>query len=115
MAHGENGVFTNTLGEIYVGSWRFDKKHGFGKEIWPKDNSEYEGNYVNGERSGMGTFTKNGKVEFQGEWYKNQMHGNGTFYFPDNKIFSGHFKKGNIEGLGTMRYPDGRSYQGEFK
>jgi hypothetical protein len=39
MAHGQNGVFTNTLGETYIGSWMFDKKHGFGKEIWPNENS----------------------------------------------------------------------------
>jgi hypothetical protein len=39
MAHGENGVFINTLGETYEGEWKFDKKHGKGKETWPKDNS----------------------------------------------------------------------------
>ena len=71
MAHGDSGVFTNTFGEIYVGSWKFDKKHGSGKEIWPKENSEYEGEYINGDRKGKGTFIRNGKLEYQGEWRKN--------------------------------------------
>ena len=28
MAHGDFGVFTNTLGDLYAGQWKFDKKHG---------------------------------------------------------------------------------------
>lgn len=41
MAHGANGVFTNTMGDLYSGQWKFDKKHGQGKEIWMKDEASY--------------------------------------------------------------------------
>jgi len=41
MAHGANGVFTNTMGDLYSGQWKFDKKHGQGKEIWMNDEASY--------------------------------------------------------------------------
>jgi MORN repeat len=59
MAHGEQGVYTNTLGDIFVGSWKFDQRHGPGRELWPRDNSTFEGTYTMGEREGFGKFIVN--------------------------------------------------------
>jgi hypothetical protein len=44
MAHG-NGTYTNTLGAIYEGEWKFDMQHGYGTEKWLDSNSEFKGKF----------------------------------------------------------------------
>ena len=46
------------MGEVYIGEWKWGKKHGIGTQIWD-DGSVYEGEWVQGEdhRKGkIGTF-----------------------------------------------------------
>lgn len=118
MAHGDQGVFTNTVGDSYSGQWRFDRKHGYGVEIWRSERSEYRGHYFEGEREGYGVYYVNGKIVYDGEWHRNLMHGRGKYMIPNSgKVYAGEFYKGHIQGFGTMSYlnEEGRFYEGEFK
>jgi len=53
MAHGY-GIYTNTLGAVYEGQWRFDMQDGYGNERWLDSKSDFQGNFVNGLRNGYG-------------------------------------------------------------
>ena len=76
MAHG-SGTYTNTLGAIYEGEWRFDMQHGQGTEKWLNSNSVFTGCFVDGLRNGRGVWIHKQK-RYEGGWKNNMMDGEGT-------------------------------------
>ena len=76
MAHGK-GTYTNTMGAIYEGEWRYDMQHGHGTEKWTNSNSVFEGEFVDGLRNGYGTWFHKNK-SYRGYWKNNMMDGQGT-------------------------------------
>lgn len=114
MAHG-HGVYINTMGDTYTGNWRFDKKHGKGREFWTSDKSVYDGEYFKGEREGFGTFSVNGRVVYEGSWKKGKMHGKGKHSMVDRE-YTGDFQDGVFQGFGIMRQINNDNlYEGEFR
>ena len=75
MAHGR-GIYTNTLGAVYDGEWKFDMQQGQGIERWLNSGSYFEGNFEEGLRNGYGIWSHKGK-RYEGEWRKNMMEGEG--------------------------------------
>jgi hypothetical protein len=65
--------------------------HGLGTLFSVKNKFKYEGDFLEGQRSGFGTETKN-----------------------DGTVFVGKFKNDNWEGKGTAKYADGSLYKGQF-
>jgi hypothetical protein len=66
------------------------------------DGATYVGQFVDGRREGLGTFTwsdkaPNGQNSYEGEWVNNRKHGKGKFtYAPDPKTgFEGSVDEGN--------------------
>jgi hypothetical protein len=76
MAHGQ-GTYTNTMGAVYEGSWKFDMQHGHGVEKWLGSGSIFRGEFVDGLRNGFGVWIHNNK-KYEGEWKNNMMDGEGT-------------------------------------
>ena len=76
MAHGK-GTYTNTMGAIYEGDWRYDMQHGNGTEKWTGSNSIFVGEFVDGLRNGHGTWIHKNK-RYEGNWKNNMMDGTGT-------------------------------------
>lgn len=93
---------------------------------------EYIGSYVNGARSGKGTykFNKNGDV-YNGHYELNKKHGFGKMVFNNKKSeeeeeenedegpprqgnYLGNFSSGLREGNGTFTYQNGDIYVGEW-
>jgi len=137
-AHGY-GVFADVEGSIYDGQWSQDKQHGKGIETWNDNGTmRYEGDYVNGAKTGKGKFEYEGSIYegdfvdgkfhgtgkyffadsgkiYRGQFIDNQISGKGVMIFPDRTIYNGDFKEGKIEGHGTMQYNNGDRYIGGFK
>ena len=59
----------------YEGTWKDDKQHGKGIEIWP-DNAKYEGEYFDGKK-----------------------HGEGLLNFTDSSYYKGTFNYNDIQVL----------------
>ena len=74
----------------------------------------YEGEVVNGVRSGYGTYITAAGHRYTGYFENNRMHGEGAFYWPDERVFEGTFVNGLRNGQGTLTWPDGRVYEGSF-
>lgn len=51
------------LGEIYIGEWKWGRKHGIGTQIW-QDESIYEGEWIQGRITGKGRL-----VHSSGDYY----------------------------------------------
>jgi hypothetical protein len=85
----------------YEGEIENDKPNGNG--TWTQmDGATYVGQFVDGRREGLGTFTwsdkaANGQNSYEGEWVNNRKHGKGKFtYAPDPKTgFEGSVDEGN--------------------
>ena len=65
------------------------------------------------------TFTGFGQKEFvngtyEGELLNGQRHGEGTFYYSNGDIYSGQFNKDEFEGFGIYTWKSGEVYSGEF-
>ena len=76
-------------------------KHGKGKIIFA-GTATSSGNQV-------------GMEEYDGDWVDDQMHGQGTYKFTSGNEYTGEFDKGVMHGFGKMNYADGSSYEGQWK
>ncbi|KAG2378746.1 hypothetical protein C9374_007894 [Naegleria lovaniensis] len=56
---------------------------------------------------------KNGE-EYNGEWNNNKRHGMGVHQWPDNRVYEGQFKDDLMHGHGKYQWPDNRLYEGSF-
>ena len=114
MAHG-TGTFCDTQGSLYEGMWKEDQQHGKGTEYWDYYKIKYEGDFVDGKKTGQGTFTCEGST-YSGEFIDGMFHGTGQYYFSDTgKIYKGQFEENQPCGMGEMTWPDQSKYIGEFK
>ena len=50
------GVYYYMNGNTYKGSWKKDKKHGYGEYKYYLTGERYEGEWINGDKKGQGTF-----------------------------------------------------------
>jgi hypothetical protein len=66
MACGQ-GVFIDIKGSMYEGEWLQDAYHGKGTEQWNYNKIIYNGDFVNGLKTG------HGKFEFDGNLYEGEF------------------------------------------
>ena len=69
------------------------------------DNLIYEGEYLNGQRSGKGKEYQNNRLIFEGEYFKGKRHGKGKEYLCVDLFFEGEFSNGKRNGKGKAIYP----------
>lgn len=75
----------------------------------------YEGNFVDGVRSGDGASYDAGVLTYEGQFSGGLANGMGIGYEDGVKCYQGAFVEGLYEGTGTTYYPDGtRAYVGSF-
>ena len=78
------------------------------------DNSVFEGEYLNNEKYGIGTYKwKNGN-KYIGDFKNNKMEGYGVFYYQDGRIYEGEWINNKMNGIGIFKWKDGRKYFGKF-
>lgn len=99
---------------MYKGEWLDDQYHGQGVETWNYGAIKYEGEFVEGKKTGKGKFSFDGNY-YEGDFVDGQFDGDGKYYFADSgKIYEGDFQENNIIGYGVMLWPDNKRYEGEF-
>ena len=91
-------MFWYDKGEEYFGNWYNGTQHGTGEYSWylkrvrnsqyPLRN-KYAGEFVEGERHGVGVFHYASGAKYEGDWKHNMKHGHGKFTFKNGSLFEG--------------------------
>ena len=88
---------------------------GRGREYDQAGLMTYEGNFVDGQRSGTGSLYEDGVLVYEGDFAAGAATGMGTAYAEGAKCYEGSFVDGVYEGEGTQYRSDGSvSYKGSF-
>lgn len=103
----------NFSGGIISGTWRMNKQHGPCTIDW-KDGARFEGNYINGARTGYGELTWSDGAKFCGEFKEGLRHGYGVMTFANGFIWSGDYVSNSRHGKGTLSWPDGDVFEGNW-
>ncbi len=74
----------------------------------------YEGDFVDGVRTGSGTYVWANGNEYQGDFLNNQMHGEGTYRWTDGRTYIGSFIADEPHGQGVFRWINEDRYEGDF-
>eukprot|EP01006_Ploeotia_vitrea_P059797 TRINITY_DN74797_c0_g1_i1.p2 TRINITY_DN74797_c0_g1~~TRINITY_DN74797_c0_g1_i1.p2 ORF type:complete len:334 (+),score=69.86 TRINITY_DN74797_c0_g1_i1:34-1035(+) len=72
---------------------------------------EYEGEAIDGKRSGAGMYVAESGETFAGQWKQGLMHGMGELDC-DAGRYEGEWRNGMKHGDGTFEWPNGDSFQG---
>jgi hypothetical protein len=103
-------------GDDYVGYWRQDVKWGEGTYTWRKDGRKYEGRYVDDKpEDENGRLTWQSGTVFVGNFVQGQRTGLGTIEFLSGVKYVGNFVNGKYDGQGMCTFQDGCIYTGEWK
>ena len=83
-----------------------------------KNQLVFEGEYLNGERNGIGKEYNclNGDLEYEGEYLNGEKHGKGKQYYYGKLEYEGEFLNGKKHGKGKQYFiGNGRvKFEGEF-
>ena len=79
-----------------------------------EDGSSYNGDVLNGQFHGQGTFTWAVGSFYTGAWVNNTRHGEGTWTSAAGDVYTGTFVDDSLTGEGTARWINGNAYQGTF-
>ncbi|CAH2295848.1 MORN repeat-containing 3 [Pelobates cultripes] len=103
---------TGVYVKVYSGSWKNDKKHGYGTKFY-SDKEYYEGDWKDGKRSGWGRmYFANGDI-YEGEWLEDKHNGQGMLRLANENRYEGSWKGGKKHGPGKFYYLDkGQLYEG---
>lgn len=100
---------------MYQGTLEEGLLQGNGREYDQDGLLLYEGNFVDGVRSGEGSLYEAGVLVYEGQFSGGVANGMGTAYDEGVKCYQGAFVDGLYEGEGIAYYPNGqRSYAGSF-
>ena len=125
---------TVSAADLFTGSLSGDLPHGFGKYVWA-DGGSYEGDWLNGVRTGRGTYVFPSGSTYEGEWLAGRMQGTGTYTSGDGTRYEGAWQNDLKHGLGEAcvrlvrgaraeqpdspagkkRFPNGDVYQGLWR
>ena len=115
LFHGRGSLFYKN-GKAKVGYWengKIKEELIFGREDY--ENGYYEGEFLNGERHGLGTYYFNIGSKYEGRWVHNEFTGSGKFYSEDGTVYEGYFINGKLNGHCEVTFTNGNCYSGEFK
>jgi len=89
--------------------------NGFGKATYA-DGRVYEGNFVDGYRSGKGKMTFSDKTVYEGDYVRDKAEGQGEMRYPAGERFTGEWKNDNLHGFGVYYDSKGKElYRGQWK
>jgi len=97
----------------YKGWWLNGKRTGKGTYTW-KNGDEYVGGWIDDKRTGKGTYTWKNGDEHVGEFVDGKKHGQGTFKWKNGDEYVGMWIDEKRTGQGTFKWSDGNEYVGEF-
>ena len=83
--------------KMYFGRYIIYEGYNKVKEFYIDDDIlAFEGEYLNGKRSGKGKEYYNGKLIFEGEYLNGKRSGKGKEYYEDKLLFEGDFLNGKM-------------------
>lgn len=106
-------VLTYNDGRRYDGDVVDGIKSGRGTFTWPSG-MVYVGEFRNDLRSGQGTLTWPNGNKYTGEWKDDKRNGQGVFTGTNGHRYAGNYLNDNAHGKGSVTYADGQKYTGEF-
>ena len=110
--HGQ-GTMTYGDGSIYVGSYKYGKKHFEGTMTWASG-AKYVGNWNQGKKHWDGTFTDVSGNVYVGEFDEDKRHGQGAITFINGDKYLGEWKNDKYHGMGVLTNNNGYRYEGLF-
>ncbi len=110
----KNGKIFYPNGDIYEGEMKDSLYHGKGKFKSFNDNNIYEGDFVNGEKTGSGKIIFNDETVFEGNFNKGEIKGKGKMTWKNGYEYIGEFNGFILDGKGKLTGPNGESYEGDF-
>ena len=97
--------------DFYFGRFKNNQYHGEGA-LSLENGMSYAAEWMEGKRSGQGTFTSNDGAIYEGQWENDEFSGEGKITFVDGSTSVGTFKNGLRHGQGTWKGVDGRIDKG---
>lgn len=110
--HGKGKIKNDLNVTVFNGSFKNNKKYGYGEEITSE--FTYKGEYENGMKNGRGCYITN-KLTYEGSFKDNKFSGIGEINYSDGKYFKGNFENGMRNGIGEFHWCDKRKYVGNYK
>lgn len=74
----------------------------------------FEGEAVNGNRTGKGIFTFASGARYEGDFVNNKFQGKGIYTYTNGDRYEGHFSNDKRMGKGIFFYKTGSRYDGDF-
>ena len=102
-------------GDKYVGNFINGKRTGKGTYTWAATGNKYIGDFINGKRSGKGTFIWASGDIYVGDFVDGKRTGKGTFIWASVGRYVGDFVDGKIEGEGIYTPINGEKLEGKFE
>lgn len=79
-----------------------------------RDGVVYEGELVDGVRSGQGVLTWADGSRYEGQFENGVRHGQGTLLLPTGDVYTGTFQRDAMTGRGRLEWTNGDVYEGDF-
>lgn len=78
---------------------------------------QYEGNFKEGKRNGLGTLYAYGQTIYRGFWKEGVISGKGVMKMLEGEIesYEGQFREGRLDGYGCMKLKSGKKIMGFWK
>jgi hypothetical protein len=86
----------------------------YGIYKWSNPNDKYDGEFLNGNRHGFGTYFYANGNKYTGEWNNDRPNGKGTMIFASGAKYIGEVKNGKRHGQGSYFYSDGERLTGKW-
>ena len=86
----------------------------YGIYKWSNPNDKYDGEFLNGNRHGFGTYFYANGNKYIGEWSNDRPNGKGTMIFASGTKYIGEVKNGKRHGQGSYFYSDGERLTGKW-
>ena len=115
------GTIQKKNDEVYYGSVENGLYHGKGKLTYEKRSriDFYEGDWVNGKKTGSGIMQFRNEESYEGEWLDDQYHGYGVFRYKENNSFiekyEGQWVNSQKSGHGVLTYLGGSYFEGQWE
>ena len=99
-----------TMRAEYEGEWKNGVRDGLGKFTFARQDSYYVGEFKQNQLEGKGQFRYSDGTCYKGRFQANQRHGFGMSTWPDGSVFVGFWKDGKKDGLGRMKTSQGVAF-----
>ncbi|XP_033101416.1 alsin-like [Anneissia japonica] len=115
MRHGHGILECKSPSSLYIGEWQKDKKQGYGAMEDSQRGEKYMGGWQDGYRHGRGFVITLEGLYYEGNFTQNKLTGVGLLATEDGTCYEGELSTGpTLNGKGTLTLPNGDFITGSF-